>query len=632
MKNKPILQINKSILIYLMILLQFTIARAALAILYFPFFKETGISNILFAFVTGLRFDLASTTVLFFIPVLLLNLPFRFTSKWYWHKTIAWLVFPATIVIGLFLVGDVIYFDFVKRHISYELFLMNPDDAMTVASMSYRVFLPYLISFLVLLGFYTFGWIKITRLNVYVSPRFRWRLTQFIVLFLALFVVGRGGAGYKPVTIIDAFSSGDTKYGNLVLNGIFSMSHSMLKSKDVNHHHFENFDQAYKTYFEKAVDKNTKYPVQKVNIEPNKKQRNLVFILIESLSFKYIDAFAGRSYGVTPVLDNLSKESMIFSNFYAAGQRSVEGIQATLTGIPSIIGLPTIGIGLLANYSKLGNIAKKNGYSTIFVQSLKRRSFRIDAIAGSTGFDQFYGMEDMPILLDYQDPESAKYGWDYEALMFALEKMKTSQKPFLNYIVTSTTHTPYPTVPKHLEKYPHSVNEENGFLNTLSYTDWSIGQLIKKAKQHNWFKDTVFIITADHALAHYQSGGFKERFHIPLIIYAPDIIKPTKITSTASQLSIFPTIIDLLQLEGRFSTIATSFLHRQKLEPVAIIREGSVMGIITDNGYLRHSLSNRLEKGKWEKSSKIDYNVLENKLLAADQITYELLQENRWAE
>ena len=149
MKNKPVLQIYKSLLLYSSILVLFSIARASIAILYYPFFKEIGISKILLAFITGLRFDLASTTVLFFIPILLLNLPFRFVTKWYWHKIIAWLIFPAAVIISLFLTGDVIYFDFVKRHISYELFLMNPDDAMTVASMSYLVFLPYLISFII---------------------------------------------------------------------------------------------------------------------------------------------------------------------------------------------------------------------------------------------------------------------------------------------------------------------------------------------------------------------------------------------------------------------------------------------------------------------------------------------------
>lgn len=631
MKNKQILQIKKSLILYLLILLPFSVSRLSIAILYFPFFKEIGISKILLSFISGLRFDLASTTVLFFIPIVLLNIPFQFATKWYWHKIIAWLIFPFAVSIGLFLVGDVIYFDFVKRHISYELFLMNQDDATTVAAMSYSIFLPYFISFLVMLIAYFFIWKRIAITNIYAVGRFRWRFTQFIVLFISLFVIGRGGIGYKPITIIDAFASGDTKYGNLMLNGIFSVSHSMLKSKDVNHHHFKNINQAYEAYYDEDFPNNKKYPIQKQYIRQNEKQYNLVFILVESLSFKYLDSFSGNSYGVTPVLDKLSKESMIFTNFYAAGQRSVEGLQATLTGIPSIIGLPTIGIGLLSRYSKLGKMAANNGYSTIFVQSLKRRSFRVDAIAGSTGFEEFYGMEDMPILLDYRDSKEAKYGWDYETLMFSFEKMKTSSKPFLNYIVTSTTHTPYPNVPDHLVKYPHSKNKEGGFLNTLSYTDWSIGELIKKAKQQPWFDDTIFIITADHALAHYQSGTFKERFHIPLIIYAPKIIKPAKITTTASQLSIFPTIIEKLQFEGHYSTIGTSLLQ-QNPGSTAIIREGSVIGIISDKGYLRHSLSNRLETGKWDQNNKIDYKKMEQKLLAADQITFELMQDNIWAE
>ena len=345
-----------------------------------------------------------------------------------------------------------------------------------------------------------------------------------------------------------------------------------------------------------------------------------------------MDAFSGTGFGVTSNLDRLAQQGVMFTNFYASGQRSVEGLQSTLTGIGSTIGLPTIGIGLLANYSKLGVLAQDNGYTTIFLQSLKRRSFRTDAIAGSTGFQEFYGMEDMPILLDYPDPTAAKYGWDYETYMLAAEKMEKAKKPFFTYIVTSTTHTPYPRLPKSLEKYPHSQNGEEGFLNALNYSDWSIGEFLKRLEKQPWFDDTVFIFTADHALAHYQSGSFRERFHIPLIIYSPHIFQPKAVSTVSSQLDLFVTIIDILDLHGEYSTFGTSLLSSRR-EPFALIREGSVMGIISNDAYLRHSLKNRLETGLLGPNGEnADFQAMERKLLAIDQLTYELIQSNRWAK
>ena len=625
-------QIKRSVLLYVIALSIFLLARAGLVILYFPFFKELGISRILFSFVEGLRFDLASVTILISIPVLLLNLPFRICSHKYWSALLSGIVILTLIPVMGLLIGDIVYFDFVKRHISYELLTMRGEDAVTVAEMSLSIFIPYLLAFfvgIIVLGIVSWRFLKMNTSWI-TSLGYRW--FRFIAWLVLLIVVGRGGIGSKPITIIDAFASGDTKYGNLVMNGIFSMMHSSLKSENVNHHFFSE-DQAIDILFKGKANLNKQFPVQRTHSPPKTGRKlNLVLVLTESLSFKYVDAFAGNNLKVTAHLDRLARQGLMFTNFYASGQRSVEGLQSTLTGIGSTIGLPTIGIGLLANYSKLGYLAQANGYATIFVQSLKRRSFRTDAIAGSVGFQEFYGMEDMPILLEYPDPDAAKYGWDYETFMFAADRIEKAERPFLAYIVTSTTHTPYPRLPDGLEKYPHFKNKESGFLNTLNYSDWSIGEFIKRLKKHPWFNHTVFLFTADHALAHYQSGGFKERFHIPLIIYAPEVFDHHVISTVSSQLDVFPTLIDIMGLQGRFSTLGTSLLDRNRT-PIAYIREGSIMGVIYKNAYLRHSLKNRLETGFiGESESKANFDIMEKKLLAADQLTYELIQANRWME
>ncbi len=624
------ISITKKTVIYIITaLFLFFLARLSLLILYNSQFASLSWNEKIFAFVEGMRFDLSSIVVFFSIPILLMNFPLKIFKNKYYQGILSWLLFGILIVGIGFLMGDVVYFDFVKRHIAYELFLMGGDDAGVIGEMLFGVFLPHLILFCIIVGVLFLVWKRIT--NIPLKP-IRFGLVPFLhyfVMFLLLVIAARGGLGYKPVTIIDAFASGNTEYSNLVLNGVFSMSHSSLRGKNVNHHFFDELEALEHL---NHTPENKTYPFQKKASGSQHKQYNLVFVLIESLSFKYVDSFGKAGYGVTPNLDRLAKLGLQFENFFAVGQRSVEGIQATLTGIPSIIGLPTIGIGLPANYSKLGQIAKDNGYSTIFVQSLKRRSFRVDAIAGSTGFQEYYGMEDMPILLDYPDPKEAKYGWDYETYMFSAEKMEKATKPFLTYIITSTTHTPYPRLPEGLEKYPHSTNDEKGFLNTINYTDWSIGKFIKRLEKQPWFENTIFIFTADHALAHYQGGTFMERFRIPLIIYAPKILKPQKNPYVCSQLDVFTTIIELLNLNSKFSSFGRSLFDLDD-QSFALVREGSVMGIITEKGFLRHSLQNRLEIAPFQKNiPSVYFDSMEKKLLAADQLTFELLKSNRWAE
>ena len=144
---------------------------------------------------------------------------------------------------------------------------------------------------------------------------------------------------------------------------------------------------------------------------------------MESLSPRYLDSFGRNNYKITPNLDKMSEEGWKFNRFYSHGQRSIEGAQSVLTGLPSVLGLPAIS-NLSANYTKIATLAEQNGASTLFVNSALRESFLAQAIAGSTGFREYYGKEDMPLLLDYLPEEKDRdSGWDYETLMFSLEKI-----------------------------------------------------------------------------------------------------------------------------------------------------------------------------------------------------------------
>lgn len=220
--------------------------------------------------------------------------------------------------------------------------------------------------------------------------------------------------------------------------------------------------------------------------------------MIESLSAKYVDELAKNSFNVTPTLDKLAQEGQIFTNFYANGQRSQEGITSIYTGLTQPAGFENLGEGLeLYNPSYLGDMANKNGYSTLAMQSSDRGSFRVDKLSSLAGFKQYYGAED--IKQTGEESGQPNYGaWDGNGFRLLSSKLKTMKEPFMGFFFTASTHSPYYSPGKKWEKYPHDTYSENGYLNTLNYVDDQIKEFMESSKKEPWFNRTIFIFTADH--------------------------------------------------------------------------------------------------------------------------------------
>lgn len=615
---------RKSLLFIGITLFIFFIYRLALYTLHYDAFSTISNFAVCNAFFAALRFDLSIIFTFFALPLLMMNLPISHAKHKVWFGFWGMMLYLFVIAATLLLIGDLIYYSYVKRHIGRELLTLSNDYGFIfdMVASSYK----FLFALFLL---YAFGllylWIKILIID---KAPLKKPIVKFIFFLCILFLGARGTLERKSINIIDAFSTGDTSYGNLCLNGVFTAYHSTRNSREINHRHLDK-EEVYETLALKESD----YPLVN-SYEEKETGYNLIFVLLESWGYEYIDSFGNNGYGVTPNFDAYAKEGIRFTNFYAASQRSIEGIQATLTGIPPLQGVPNIGIGLeLSNFTKLGSIANKHGYRTIFIQSSNRRSYRVNAIASATGFEEYYGKEDMPILLDYINPDFAHFGWDYETFMLLKEKLDKQEKPFLAYLFTGTTHTPYPDLKNlgdHFQPYPHDPNTEKGYLNSLYYADWSLGQFMKAMRGKPWFDKTIFIFTADH-VPNYVKEDTNEKFHIPLLIYAPKIFEQQTIARVASQLDLMPTMLDLLGFSDNFSAIGES-LFRKK-ESFAFVSSGDIVGIVTDKGYITHSLQNRLQTIDFENDLPETYfNRLEKRLLALDQITYELLEENRWAK
>ena len=608
--------------LFLIFVLVFQIFRIAIYYSYRDLFNNLDFLKLTESLFLGLRFDLSSTSILLFIPIVILIFPLRITGHLFFRRFVVSVIYLELVAMIIFLTSDYMYFSFVKRHITNELLFLLNDSEYLMTEVSVKL-LPIIFLLVLTILFYPL-FLKVTCPK---KPEVQRSILSFVLILLVLIVVGRGGFQRKPIAVIDAYQYGSASQGHLILNGIFTASHFSISSKFIERTAGE--EKLYLDTLNLPVSTNPDYPLERTNVQPGMSpKKNLVMIMIESLSFKYIDYLSGENYGVTPNIDRIASNGLVFENFFANGQRSVDGAQSILTGIPPLPGMPDI-TALSVNYSSLGQLASDNHYRTIFLTTTLRESFSMDLIAGAAGFDDYHGLEDYPLLLNYIDAADRPLGWDYEAFMYLLKQLEGEKSNYVAFVNASSDHTPFARMQEPFNKYEHGTDTEGGYLNMLHYTDWALGEFINEYKKRKDFEETIFIITADHALPHFQGVEPYGKFRIPLIIYSPKNISPGRSQMFASQIDLFPTIIKLLDLEGKYSAIGKNILDTEK--SFAVVKDGALLGIFSKEGFLVHNLKSVLEFQPVDAlSDEFTKTKLASKAVAFDHLTYLLLTQNRW--
>ena len=289
---------------------------------------------------------------------------------------------------------------------------------------------------------------------------------------------------------------------------------------------------------EKFIKDNT---IERINtIEQNSKNYNVVLIIVESLSAEFMARF-GNTQNITPFLDQLSNESMFFTNYYATGTRTVRGLEAILLSVPPTCGSSIVRRPNTDNLFTVGYVMKNAQYDTSFIyggfayfdnmleffstngyQCIDRSNLTNQEITFST----VWGVADEDIFkkaISYYDQQAEK------------------QKPFFSVLLTTSNHRPF-LFPQ--DKIDLAAGSRQA---GVKYTDYAIKEFIKTAQTKPWFKDTIFVISADHCAS--CAGKTKlpiHKYHIPLFIYAPDIIKPQIVDNLSSQIDLMPTVLGLL--------------------------------------------------------------------------------------
>jgi phosphoglycerol transferase MdoB-like AlkP superfamily enzyme len=270
---------------------------------------------------------------------------------------------------------------------------------------------------------------------------------------------------------------------------------------------------------------------------------NVVLVSVESLGAEFLGAY-GDKRGLTPNLDRLAKESLWFSRVYATGNRTVRGLEALSLSLPPTPGQSIVRRPENGKLFTLGGVFEDKGYGSVFAyggygyfdnmnayfeandyRAVDRRSIP----AARIQFENAWGVADEHL---------------YDQVIEEIDRDKAAHagRPFFVHVMTTSNHRPY-TYPAGRIDIPSGTGREGA----VKYTDYALGQLIERSRSHPWFKDTVFVITADHGASARGTAQIPvEKYLIPVFLYAPAHLAPRQIDRLMSQIDIAPTLLGLL--------------------------------------------------------------------------------------
>lgn len=551
------LQFLKPLLTFaFMALLITTISRFALFLIYKE--RVAQVDNWWEIFPIGLRVDLILISYLSFIPALLLCLiPDKLTKYINRFLTIYFIFF-------LFLIFfmEIVSLDFINQYDTRpnKLFLEYLIYPKEVANMLLK---GRIWSVIIVLGFSAtaiyLGFKKGGKLFKIHPTEYKYRLLLFPLIGFLLFCGARGSLTSKrPINPSIATFSNDQLTNCLALNStytIFYAAYGLKNEVDASKMYGKmSPDEALlrvKKYMNVAESDFTdsNLPLTHIQMPDNLLERpyNLVIFLQESLGAEFVGSLGGMP--LTPELDKLSKEGLLFSRLYSTGTRSVRGIEAVATGfLPSPSESVVKLSGAQTDFFTLGALLKQAGYNTSFIYGGMANFDNMASFFNGNGFDNII---DQSVFDKDGQTYAFKGTWGYsdeDLVVKANEYFKSmGDKPFFSFMFSSSNHDPFEFPDGRIELYEQPKNKVH---NAIKYADFSIGKFFELAKKEDYFKNTIFVVIADHNTRTYGKNLVPiNKFRIPALILGRGVPQGVMYDKLSSQLDIPPTLLAFMGMK-----------------------------------------------------------------------------------
>lgn len=395
--------------------------------------------------------------------------------------------------------------------------------------------------------------------------------------------------------------------------------------------------EAYSVLKQNLLQENQKYTsasfddISRFTTATDEKKPNIILIAIESFSADFLQSF-GNTENLTPNYDKLAQESIFFTNLYATGTRTVRGMEALTLCVPPTPGNSIVRRPNNENLSSIATVLKQKNYQPYFIYGGDGYFDNMNTFFGGQGFDIVDRDRGNPLSdniktkrYPIKDNEvSFENAWGIcdediykQSLKYADANYK-QKKPFFQFVMTTSNHKPY-TFPA--GKIDLAQGERNA---AVKYTDYALGKFIADAKSKPWFKNTVFVIVADHCAS--SAGKWEiniSKHHIPAIIYNVENQQPQKIERLASQIDVMPSLFGYLNWNYTTSLYGKDINKTQPGSERAFIGNYRTLGLLRNNLFTQIDDRKRVKQftvsGKDQSLSEVNFK---NEDLVKETISY----------
>lgn len=569
-----------------------------------------GASDIVMMCYHGLAFDTASILYLNLLFIIFSIIPIRINHNNSYQKFLFYLYFIPNLIGYATNFVDFIYYRFnfgrstiaaldsLKHESNKSLLLMN------FLIHYWHVFvLFFLISFL-----WIYGYKKITiqQLN-HQHPKVAYFGTSFIsFLVIVTLIIGGIRGDFKkstrPINLIDA--SRDVKnvsQADVVLNTPFALIRTLFSN---------NFKKMH--FVDQSTIDSLVQPIKHYQNNPKSKPNVVIFIL-ESNAKEYFGSFNKNSRipnykGYTPFVDSLAQHSLIFTNAYANGYKSIHAMSSVIAGIPSFKDAFTSSPYPKQKTESLVSTLKNEGYSTSFFHGAPNGSMGFLGYANILGFDHYYGKNEYNNDADFDGVWGI---WDEPFFQYFNTTISKEKQPFMATLFSVTSHEPYQVPDQYKGKFPKgNVNIHQ----CIGYTDYALKQFFKSAQKEPWFKNTIFVFVGDHGNTIYYDEYKKEmnKNVVAMLIYKPNSNLVGEHKEYAQQIDLYPTILDLIGYNKPFRSWGRSLIGDKVVQPFVIRYSANLYQFMSGN-YICTFDGNKVV-GFYDKNDKdLKRNLISNK-------------------
>ena len=520
-------------------------------------------------------------------------------------------ILNARIVRGIFSVLTVIFLVFFSAVMTVDLelfrnwgyhmdttplmYLKTPKEAMASTPLWITVCLILLMIVFVCMGWWIFRRYIRPTLN-YCRGRY-WEIVVFLILGGAMIIPVRGGFNVAPMNSSFVYFHPKNMYANqAAINPVWNFVYELMHiKKQARHYSFMPAEQA-EQIIREAEQGVTDYPRLLTTERPN-----IVLLLLESFTANAVEPLGGY-LGVTPNLNALAKEGILFSNIYATGPRSDRGMVAAISALPSNPAFALIKYpNKIVTYPRFPKDLESQGYTTRYyyagdINFGSFRSYVTMSFQSMVTEDDFSG-----------EATENRFKWGvHDQYMFErlFEDVSKADQPFMYMAFNMSSHEPY-IVPGEV-KIPGN-DSEHMFMNAIHYSDSCIGDFIGKCKESGLWDNTLFILMADHGtrVIKHVDPNLPGAYHIPLILTGGVLnVRDTVITTIGSQTDMVATVLAQLGIDHSAYKYSRNLLATPA-KPFAFYSFSNAAGLVSEQGV---SIFN-LQSGKFIEGDSLQSNT-----------------------